>query len=107
MANFIQMMQKAQQFKQQMQHMQERVQQMDITGEAGRGLVKCHVTGKLEMKSISIDPSLLKIEEREVLEDLIVAAVNDARLRVEKIMTDETQKMMKDMGLPQGVDLPF
>lgn len=107
MANIMQMMQKAQKFKQQMELMQARVQQMDLDGSAGGGLVSCKVSGKFELKSLKIDPSLLKAEEVDMLEDLIIAAVNDARLKAEKTMADETEKLMRDMGLPPGMGLPF
>jgi len=107
MANMMQMMQKAQKFKQQMEEMQARVQLMELDGSAGGGLVTCKVTGKFEMRSIKIDPSLIKADEADVLEDLIVAAVNDARLKAEKTMADETEKLMRDMGLPPGMGLPF
>lgn len=107
MANIMQMMQKAQKFKQQMELMQARVQQMDLDGSAGGGLVSCKVSGKFELKSLKIDPSLLKADEVDMLEDLIIAAVNDARLKAEKTMADETEKLMRDMGLPLGMGLPF
>lgn len=107
MVNIVQMMQKASQMKQKMQEMQERVQQMEMTGEAGGGLVKCRVNGRFELKSIKIDPSLINPQEAEMLEDTIVAAINDARKKAEKLMGDETQKIMTDMGLPKGMDLPF
>ncbi|HRI75848.1 MAG TPA: YbaB/EbfC family nucleoid-associated protein [Alphaproteobacteria bacterium] len=107
MANMMQMMQKAQKFKQQMEAMQQRVQAMELDGAAGGGLVTCKVTGKFELRGIKIDPSLIKVEEADVLEDLIVAAVNDARLKAEKTMADETEKLMRDMGLPPGMGLPF
>jgi DNA-binding YbaB/EbfC family protein len=107
MTNFAQMMQKAQKFKQKMQDLQDRAQQMEVQGEAGQGLVRCRMTGKHELKGIKIDPSIIKAEEAEVMEDLIMAAVNDARARAEKMMTDETGKLMQEMGLPAGMDLPF
>ncbi|MDY0009574.1 MAG: YbaB/EbfC family nucleoid-associated protein [Bdellovibrionales bacterium] len=107
MANMMQMMQKAQKFKQQMEQMQARVQLMELDGAAGGGLVTCKVTGKFELKSIKIDPSLVKADEVDVLEDLVIAAVNDARLKAEKTMADETEKLMRDMGLPPGMGLPF
>jgi nucleoid-associated protein EbfC len=105
--NFAQMMQKAHKFKQQMQDLQVRVQATDIAGETAGGLVTCVMTGKYELKSIRLDPAIVKADEKDVLEDLIVAAVNDARAKAEKLMADETTKLMKDMGLPPGLDLPF
>ena len=107
MTNFAQMMQKAQKFKQEMQTMQERVGAMDITGQAGNGLVTCVVSGRYELKKLKIDPSVIKAEDAEVLEDLIVAAVNDARVKAEKVMSNETEKLMSSMGLPPGMGLPF
>lgn len=107
MANIMQMMQKAQKFKQQMEQMQARVQQMDLDGAAGGGLVTCKVSGKFELKSLKIDPGIIKADEADVLEDLIIAAVNDARLKAEKTMADETEKLMREMGLPPGMGLPF
>ena len=107
MTNFAQMMQKAQKFKQEMQTMQTRVQGMDITGDAGPGLVTCVVSGRHELKKLKIDPTLLKADEIDILEDLIIAAVNDARGKAEKVMADETEKLMAGMGLPPGMGLPF
>ena len=107
MTNFAQMMQKATKFKQKMQELQDRAHQMEVQGEAGQGLVRCRMTGKHELKAIKIDPSVIKAEEAEVMEDLIIAAVNDARARAEKMMGDETGKLMQEMGLPPNLDLPF
>lgn len=107
MNNIAQMMQKAQKFKQKMQEMQERVREMDISGAAGGGLVTCIVSGSHELKTLKVDPSLIKPEEADVMEDLIIAAVNDARAQAEKVMSDETRKLMADMGLPPNMDLPF
>lgn len=107
MTNFAQMMQKAQKFKQEMQKMQDRVQAMDIDGAAAGGLVTCVVSGRHELKKIKIDPSVIKPDEADVMEDLIVAAVNDARQKAEKVMASETEKLMADMGLPANMGLPF
>lgn len=107
MANIMQMMQKAQKFKQQMQDLQERVQKMELDGAAGGGAVTCRMTGKFELTSLKISPDLVKADETDLLEDLIIAAVNDARQKAEKTMNDETQKLMQDMGLPPGMGLPF
>ena len=107
MANFMQMMQKASQMKEKMQEMQVRVQQMELTGAAAGGRVTCRVNGRYEIKALKIDPSFINPTEAEVMEDLIVAALNDARAKAEKLMADETKKMMSEMGLPPGLDLPF
>lgn len=105
MANIVQMMQKASQMKQRMQEMQARVQKMEVSGEAGSGLVRCTVTGNFELKTLKVEPSLINPQEASVMEDLIIAAINDARRKAEKLMGDETQKIMKDLGLP--ADLPL
>ncbi len=107
MTNIIQMMQKAKKFKQEMQELQERVQKMEVTGQAGNGLVTCVLTGRHEMKALKIDPSVIKAEEADVLEDLVMAAVNDARAKADKEMNEQTQKLVSDMGLPPNMDLPF
>src|SRR3990170_4234477 len=107
MANLVQMMQKASQMKQKMQEMQARVRQVEMTGESGGGLVKCCVNGRFELKTLKVDPSIIDPRQAEVMEDTIVAAVNDARRKVEKLMGDENQQNMADMGLPAGLDLQF
>lgn len=106
MANMIQMMQKASQMRQKMQELQTRMHMTEITGESGSGLVRCATNGKFELKSLKIDKSLLNPAEGSLLEDLIVAAVNDARRKAEDMMRHETQKMMEDLGLPKDFDLP-
>jgi nucleoid-associated protein EbfC len=107
MTNFAQMMQKAQKFKQKMQDLQDRAQQMEVQGEAGQGMVTCRMTAKHELKALKVDRSLIKADDAEVMEDLIIAAVNDARARAEKMMADETGRLMQEMGLPPNMDLPF
>jgi DNA-binding YbaB/EbfC family protein len=104
MANMMQMLGKAQKLKSQMQEMQTRVQRMDVEGNAGGGAVTCIMSGKFELKNIRISPDWIKPEEKEVLEDLIVAAVNDARIKAEKTMAEETQKLIQSLGLPPGFE---
>jgi len=105
MANMVQMMQKASLMKKKMQEMQERARSAEVEGSAASGLVSCKMTGGFEMKSIKIDPSLAVADDVEALEDMIVAAVNNARVKAEKMMSEETQKIMAELGLPGG--LPF
>jgi DNA-binding YbaB/EbfC family protein len=107
MANMMQMMAKAQKFKTQMQELQDRVGNTEISGEAGGGLVNVSMTGKFDVRMLKIDPSIIKADEADVMEDLIIVALNDARMRAEKLMADETQSLMKDLGLPPGLGLPF
>ncbi len=107
MANIMQMMQKASQMKTAMQEMQNRVKQTEMPGTAGGGMVTCTVTGAFELKNLKLDPSVVNPQDIGMLEDLIVAAVNDARRKAEKMLSDETKKIMADAGLPAGLDLPF
>lgn len=109
--NMMAMMQKAQQMQKKMAALQERMGDEIVQGSAGGGVVQVSMTCKGEMKSIVIDPSLLNPDEKDVLEDLIKAACNDARARGDKKIADETQQMMSGMGLPPGLlgggGLPF
>lgn len=107
MKNINQMMKQAQQMQAKMAEMQERLNQVEMTGMAGGGLVKVTVNGKNEMKGLSIDPSLVDPKEVEVLEDLIVAAFNDAKAKVEAHVAEEMSKITGGMGLPGGMKLPF
>ena len=93
----------------QAQLMQERMQQLQAksttttaTGQSGGGLVKATVTGIGELRSVEIDPSLLKSEEKSMVEDLVVAAVNDARNRVGEMMKQEMAKLTQGMPQPPG-----
>jgi DNA-binding YbaB/EbfC family protein len=76
-------------------------------GEAGAGLVRATATAKGELKALSIDPSLFKAEEREVVEDLIVAAVQDAQARAQATAAEEMGRVTEGLGLPPGMKLPF
>jgi len=105
--NMMKMMQKAGQMKSKMQEMQESVRQMEVEGESGNGLVKCKISGRFELKNISIDKSIINPEESDVLEDMIIAAMNNAHIKAENIVSEETQKIMSDLGLPAGFELPF
>lgn len=103
--NIAQMMQKAQRMQENMQKVQEELAQMEITGQAGGGVVKITLTGKMEARKVAIDPSVLA--DAEMLEDLVVAALNDA---VNKV-NDESNKRMAavtaGMPMPPGLKLPF
>ena len=105
--NIGQMMKQAQQMQEKLQSMQQRMAEEEVTGQSGGGMVTVTVTGNSEVKSVKLDESIVDKDEIEVLEDLIVAAVNDARTRAETMMREESEKMMKDMGLPPGMQLPF
>ena len=90
-----------------MQEMQQRVAALEISGAAGGGLVRVTLSGKGEMRGLKIDASLLKPDEVEILEDLIVAAHNDARVKVEAEVAKLAQEATGGLQLPPGMKLPF
>ena len=106
MKNLGQLMKQAQQMQQKMAEMQSKMDAMEITGSAGAGLVQITITGKSEMRALKIDPSLVDHQEVEVLEDLIIAAFNDAKAKQEALMADEMGKVTGGMNIP-GMKLPF
>ncbi|MGE3623545.1 MAG: YbaB/EbfC family nucleoid-associated protein [Bdellovibrionales bacterium] len=105
--NIGQMMKQVQEMQARMGEMQKRLSESEVTGQAGGGMVVATMTGKSELKKIKIDPKLAVPAEIEMLEDLIVAACNDARAKAESHMQSETEKMMGGLNLPPGVKLPF
>ncbi len=107
MKNIGQLMKQAQDMQNKMTEIQERLNETLVEGKAGGGLVTVTVTGKGEMKNIKIDPSLIKDDEIDVLEDLVVAAYNDGRLKADTMMSDEMAKVTGGLQLPGGMKLPF
>jgi len=100
-------MKQAKDLQDRMQRLQDEVAALTIEGTAGGGLVKATLNGKSEMKGIKIDPSLLKPEEAEILEDLIVAAINEARARAEAKLAEKMRELTGGLALPPGMKLPF
>jgi hypothetical protein len=100
------LMKKAQKMQEEMQKAQEEAAKAEITGEAGAGLVKVTMNGRHDVRKVDIDPSLMS-EEKDILEDLLAAAVNDAVRRVEANQKDKMSGMMSGMGLPPGFKMPF
>jgi len=90
-----------------MEAMQEEVAALEVSGSAGGGLVSVTMNGKSEMKGVKIDPSLMKPEEAEIVEDLIVAACNDARGKAEALLAEKMREMTGGLQLPPGMKLPF
>ena len=90
-----------------MQDMQEATEAAQVTGEAGAGLVKATVNGRGELKALDIDPSIFVASEKEVVEDLIVAAVTDAQAKGRDEQQRQMAKMAEGLGLPPGMKLPF
>lgn len=101
------LMKQAQQLQERMGQLQVQLEAMEIEGEAGAGLVTVKLSGKGEMRALKIDPSLLKPEDAEMLEDLIVAAYGDAKRRVEQRVQEETRELMGGLPVPPGFKLPF
>jgi nucleoid-associated protein EbfC len=102
-----QLLKQAQAMQQKMMQAQEELGNVLIEGSAGAGMVKITLNGKSDMKKVSIDPSLLKGDDHEILEDLIVAAYNDARAKVEKEASGRMESVTGGMALPAGFKMPF
>ncbi len=107
MKNLGKMMQQVQQMQERMQLMQEELAQTNVMGTAGGGMVSVTLSGKGEMKGVEIDDSLLKPKEKEILEDLIMAAHNDAKARMEDLVAQKMKEATGGMELPPGMNLPF
>jgi DNA-binding YbaB/EbfC family protein len=105
--NLGKMMKQAQELQSKMAEMQERLGQAEVEGSSGAGMVTAVMTGKHELKRLKIDPALADPADIEVLEDLVIAAVNDARTRVEQHVKDEMAKVTGGLNLPPGMNLPF
>ena len=103
---FDNIMQQAQKMQEHLQKAQEEIANMVVTGESGAGLVKVTMTGRHDVKRVEIDPGLLK-EDKEMVEDLVASAVNDANRRVEAATRDKMAGLTAGISLPPGVKLPF
>ena len=104
--NMQQMMQQAQKMQENMRRMQEQLATQEVEGQAGAGLVKVTMTCRHDVKRVTIDPSVMG-DDRELLEDLVAAAVNDAVRKVEATVQERMGTMSAGMGLPPGLKLPF
>ena len=105
--DFLKMMSKAKEMQAKMAELQGELGTIETEGTSGGGLVSLTLTGKGEMKNLKVDPSLLSPSEAGILEDLILAAHADARMKTESKLSERTQEMMAGMGLPAGMKLPF
>ena len=101
------MMKSAQEMQGKMTQLQEDLATMTVTGESGAGLVKATATGKGELKALDIDPSIFDPNEKEVVEDLILAAIKDAQQKAKDKEKSEMGRFAEEMGLPPGMNLPF
>jgi hypothetical protein len=109
--NIAKMMQQAKAMQDKMQVMQEKMGGVLVEGASGGGVVKVVLTCKGQCQSVTLDPSVVVANDKEILEDLLKAAINDAKAKGDAKMAEETQKMMSDLGLPPGMlgsgGLPF
>ena len=100
------LMKQAQKMQEEMQKAQEEVQLAEVTGESGAGLVSITMNGRHDVKAVNLDDSLME-EDKEILEDLIAAAINDAVRKVEQSTQDKMSKVTSGMGMPPGFKMPF
>ncbi|GHG85288.1 YbaB/EbfC family nucleoid-associated protein [Pseudodonghicola xiamenensis] len=101
------MMKSAQELQTKMAQMQEDLANLTVTGEAGAGLVKATATAKGELVGLDIDPSIFSGDDKEVVEDLILAAIKDAQLKAGEKAQAEMAALTESMGLPKDIKLPF
>ncbi|HRP79797.1 MAG TPA: YbaB/EbfC family nucleoid-associated protein [Aquamicrobium sp.] len=107
MKDLLGMMGKAKEMQAKFQALQEEIAAMEASGQSGGGLVSVTLSGKFEMRALKIDPSLFKEDDVEVLEDLILAAHNDAKAKVEAAMQEKTRELTAGLPIPSGFKLPF
>ena len=107
MVNIGNMMKQAQQLQKKMAEAQDKHNEIEVEGSSGGGLVKVTATAKGNFKRISIDDSLIKSDEKEILEDLIIAAINDAKQKGENAAQEEMKSLTGGLPLPPGMKLPF
>lgn len=107
MKNLANMMKQAQEMQGKMAEMQAKLELMVVEGQSGGGMVKVSLSGKSDLRRVTIDPSLMTADDREVLEDLLLAAHADAKQKVEAAMAQEMQAATAGLNLPAGMKLPF
>ena len=107
MGDMAKMMKAAQEMQQKMASLQEEMHKIMVTGESGAGLVTATCTAKGELKGLDIDPSIFNADDKEVVEDLILAAIKDAQSKANDRAQEEMSKLTEAMGLPADMKLPF
>ncbi|WP_457299699.1 YbaB/EbfC family nucleoid-associated protein [Phyllobacterium sp. P5_D12] len=107
MRDIMGMMKQAKEMQAKMAAMQEEISALEAEGQAGGGLVTVKLSGKGALTALTIDPSLFKEDDIEVIEDLIIAAHNEAKSKVEAIMAEKTQALTAGLPIPPGFKLPF
>ena len=106
-SNIGNLMKQAQQLQEKMQRAQEEIAALEVTGEAGGGMAKVVMNGRHEVKRVSLDPSIVSADDKDMLEDLIAAAANDAVQKLERVSKDRMSGLMGGLNLPPGMKLPF
>lgn len=101
------LMKQAGEMQAKMQEMQEKLAEMEITGESGAGMVKITMNGKGYASAVAIDPQLFNGDDREVLEDLIAAAINDAKAKLDVQSQEQMKGLTEGLAIPPGMKLPF
>ena len=107
MKDIMGLMSKAKEMQEKAQAMQEELANLEVEGTSGGDLVKITLTGKGQMRGVSIDPSLINADEIDILEDLIMAAHNDAKTKAEEATAAKTQELTAGLPIPPGMKLPF
>jgi len=107
MKDIMGLMKKAQEMQTRMQEMQAEMENTEVHGQSGGGMVRVTMTAKGAMRALAIDPSLFKEDEVEILEDLILAAHEDARKKAEQLMEEKMREMTAGLPIPPGMKLPF
>lgn len=105
--DFMKMMQAAKSLQSNMAAMKDEIAAIEVSGASAGGMVTVTVSGKGEIRALAIDPSLIKPEDKEILEDLIIAAQRDALTKVEAALQEKMAEMSSKFGLPPGMKLPF
>ncbi len=107
MKNLSQMMKQAQEMQARMQEVQSQLEEAEVTGSSGGGMVSVTMNGKADLRRIKIDPSLIDPDDAGMLEDLITAAFNDAKVKVEAMVSEKMSAVTGGLSLPPGMKLPF
>ncbi|MGH1424774.1 MAG: YbaB/EbfC family nucleoid-associated protein [Pseudooceanicola sp.] len=107
MGDMAKMLKSAQDLQGKMAELQEDMQNMTVEGSSGAGLVKATCTAKGELKALDIDPSIFNADDKEVVEDLILAAIKDAQAKAQQKSQDEMNNLTESLGLPKDIKFPF
>lgn len=107
MKDIMGLMKQAKEMQSKMENMQAELAAMEVEGFSGGGLVKVTMNGNAEMASLAIDPSLLKEDEMDIIEDLVMAAHNDAKAKLDATKAEKTQELTAGLPIPPGMKLPF